>query len=93
MYNDFNLVNCEDATESLRHLLCATRIINERLSGSEALSDTTIASIVGLIQYERLRGQHQDGMIHFKGLQRIIELRGGVAHLMNNPHLAGKIFR
>ena len=93
MYNDSHLVKCEDSRESLRHLLRATRLINERLSGIDALSDTTIATIVGLIQCECLRGQHHDGMTHFTGLQRIIELRGGVARLLSKPQLAGKIFR
>jgi hypothetical protein len=69
------------------------RLINERLSGNEALSDPTIAAIVGLIRHERLQDQHRTAMIHFTGLRRVIKLRGGVARLMNNPHLASKIFR
>lgn len=93
MHNDSDLVKCEDARESVRHLLRATRLINERLSGNDALSDTTLATIVCLIHYECLRGQHHDAMTHFTGLQRIIELRGGVASLMGSPQLAEKIFR
>jgi hypothetical protein len=57
------------------------------------LSDTTIAAIVSLIGFERLRGQQDNGMVHFTGLQRIIELRGGIAGIMSNPHLVSKLFR
>lgn len=93
LYNCTDSLRCEDAAESLQHLSQAIRLINKRLSGKEALSDPTIAAIVGLIRHDRLRDQYHTAMIHFKGLRRVIELRGGVAHLMSNPHLANKIFR
>jgi hypothetical protein len=49
------LLNAKMPLESVRHLLRATHLINERLSGNEVLFDTTIATIFELIQYERLR--------------------------------------
>ncbi|KAE9380886.1 hypothetical protein N431DRAFT_396161 [Stipitochalara longipes BDJ] len=92
-YNDSHFEKADDDTESLCHLSRAICLINEKISGKDALYDTTIAAIVGLIGHERLQNQHQTVMIHFKGLQRIIELRGGVTCLMSNAHLVDKIFR
>ncbi|KAK6953144.1 hypothetical protein Daesc_005444 [Daldinia eschscholtzii] len=43
----------EDSSEGLRHLSDSLRLVNQRLSGGGALSDTTIASVVAMLQYER----------------------------------------
>jgi hypothetical protein len=83
----------DDDAESLRHMLRAIQLVNERLSGKSALSDTTIAAIVALIRYGRVRYQYAIALIHFTGLMRVLELRGGVTRSTDNPHLAGKIFR
>jgi hypothetical protein len=78
----------------MRHLSCTFRLVNDKLSGNEALSDTTMAVVVAMTQYERLRGHHRQGLVHFEGLQRIVELRGGISRLVNDrPGLAQKVFR
>jgi hypothetical protein len=92
-YNNSEFEKGGDAAESLRHLSYAISLINNKIAGKDALSDTTIAAIVGLIGHERFQNQHQTSIIHFKGLQRIIELRGGIPSLLNNAHLVDKIFR
>ncbi|PMD31034.1 hypothetical protein L207DRAFT_591968 [Hyaloscypha variabilis F] len=92
-YNNSEFEKGGNAAESLRHLSNAISLINNKIAGKDALSDTTIAAIVGLIGHERFQNQHQTSMIHFKGLQRIIELRGGIPCLMTNAHLVDKIFR
>jgi hypothetical protein len=84
----------EDPTEAIRHLSHTFRLVNERLSGNDAVSDSTIAVVVSMAQYERLQGHYCQGLIHIKGLQRIIELRGGISQLAKtSPALVPKIFR
>ncbi|OTB00690.1 hypothetical protein M426DRAFT_267228 [Hypoxylon sp. CI-4A] len=88
------VVTQDDYREAIRHLSASLRLVNERLSGEQALSDTTIASVVAMYQYERLRGQHNQALVHFQGLQRMIELRGGVSRLaQEKPALVQKVFR
>ncbi|KAF3059797.1 hypothetical protein GL218_05030 [Daldinia childiae] len=86
--------NSEDSTEGLSHLSDSLRLVNQRLSGGEALSDMTMASVVAMLQYERMCGQYNQGLIHFRGLQQMVELRGGISQLMKDkPELTQKIFR
>ncbi|KAI2777906.1 hypothetical protein F4815DRAFT_495041 [Daldinia loculata] len=86
--------NSEDSTEGLSHLSDSLRLVNQRLSGGEALSDMTLASVVAMLQYERMCGQYDQGLIHFRGLQQMVELRGGISQLMKDkPELTQKIFR
>ncbi|KAI1479565.1 hypothetical protein F4774DRAFT_381368 [Daldinia eschscholtzii] len=84
----------EDSSEGLRHLSDSLRLVNQRLSGGGALSDTTIASVVAMLQYERMCGQYHQSLVHFGGLLRMVELRGGISQLgRDKPELALKIFR
>ncbi|KAI1803530.1 hypothetical protein F4811DRAFT_562433 [Daldinia bambusicola] len=84
----------ENFSEGLRHLSHSLRIVNQRLSGEKALSDTTLASVVAMLQYERMCGQYHQSLVHFRGLQRMVELRGGISQLRRDkPELAQKIFR
>ncbi|KAF4637287.1 hypothetical protein G7Y89_g799 [Cudoniella acicularis] len=83
-----------DSVEAMHHMSDTFRLVNQKLSGKEALSDTTMAVIVALSHYERVRGRHCQGMVHFEGLHRIVELRGGILRLVNyKAALAQKIFR
>ncbi|KAH8672038.1 hypothetical protein BGZ60DRAFT_26101 [Tricladium varicosporioides] len=81
----------KDSLAAMRHLSDTFRLVNEKLSGEDALSDTTMAVINGLTHFERVRGQHLQGLVHFKGLLRMAELRGGLANL--KPALTQKIYR
>ena len=88
------LVQQEDPAETFRHLSHTFRLLNERLSGNEALSDTTVAVVVSMAQYELLQEHYSQGLVHIKGLQRMIELRGGISQLTKtSPGLLPKIFR
>lgn len=72
----------------------AYQIINKRLSGPEALSDSSIAVVTSLAMHEDLHQQQSTSMVHFQGLRRMIELRGGMAHLFDvNRHVGQKIWR
>ncbi|CAG8981701.1 hypothetical protein HYALB_00006574 [Hymenoscyphus albidus] len=84
----------EDSIETMRHLSDTFRLINEKLAGDEALSDGTIAVILCMTQYERIRGHYRMGRVHFKGLKQIIELRGGIAQfIVDGPEIAQKLFK
>ena len=71
------LMKQEDPAEAVRHLLQTFSLVNERLSGNDAIFDTTLAVVVVMAQYARLQDQYRQGLVHLEGLQRMIELRGG----------------
>jgi len=58
-----------------------------------AVSDTTIASILLLSIYERLRGDYDRADVHLRGLKRIADLRGVISTLYTTKGLASKICR
>jgi hypothetical protein len=67
---------------------------NQRLSGAEACSDKAIAVVTMLAMYQRMHHQQSIGLVHFDGLRRMIELRGGLAQLaLENRTLAQKPWR
>ena len=89
-----HLMQQEDPAEAIRHLSQTFRLINERLSENDAISDTTLAVVVVMAQYARLQSQYRQGLVHLEGLQRIIELRGEASHVSRNePGLAQMIFK
>lgn len=84
----------KDSIEAIGHLQKTYRLINEALTGNEAASDKTMATIVVMSQFDRLQGQYRQGVIHLDGLQRMIEMRGGLSWLTREkPNIAQKIFR
>jgi hypothetical protein len=91
--NNF-LVEQEDAAVAIRHLSQTFRLVNKRLSGNDAASDMTVAVVVVMAQYSRLQGQYHEGVVHLEGLQRMIELRGGISQLAKSePGLTRMIFK
>ncbi|KAK9422873.1 hypothetical protein SUNI508_04540 [Seiridium unicorne] len=91
---DSTLIGGEDSAESMRHLTRTFRLVNQKLSGDEATADTTFAAVVAMTQYERMRGKHEQGLIHLNGLQRLTGMRGGIRQLArNHPALTQKMFR
>ncbi|OBT82419.1 hypothetical protein VE02_09391 [Pseudogymnoascus sp. 03VT05] len=88
------VVEKDDPKEAMRHLSQTFRLINERLSGNDAVSDATIAVVVILAQHERMRGHHREGLVHVGGLERMVQLRGGVTALSKyRPGLTQKMFK
>jgi hypothetical protein len=84
----------EDAKEATHHISQALRLVNEKLSGTDAISNTNIAVVVIMAQFERLRNHYRQGLVHLDGLQRMVELRGGISQLKRDkPSLAHKIHR
>ncbi|KAI8631850.1 hypothetical protein F5Y19DRAFT_377458 [Xylariaceae sp. FL1651] len=89
-------VTHQETTEALRHLSRTLRLVNQRLAKDKdiALSDTTLAVVIAMTQHERLLGYQRHALVHFEGLQRIIELRGGISKLVTEcPAIAQKAFR
>jgi hypothetical protein len=83
-----------DPMHTIVHLSHTFRLVNERLAGDGPISNTTIAVVILLATYERLRGQYRQSLVHLEGLRRMIELRGGIYQLtQSSPSLAQKIFR
>jgi hypothetical protein len=79
---------------ALHHISLAYRMTNARLSGPDACSDKAIAVVTMLAIYQRMHHQQAVGLVHFKGLRRMIALRGGLAQLSrNNRAVAQKPWR
>ncbi|KAF7921859.1 hypothetical protein EAE99_007622 [Botrytis elliptica] len=88
------VLNQEDPKIAMHHLSLAFRLVNEKLSGNEAASDTTIAVVLTMSHYYRLQGQFSQGLVHLQGLERMVEMRGGISNLKKKQYtLAQKIFR
>jgi hypothetical protein len=85
------LIGVPSSTKSLNHLAQAIKLIQARLQTDEALSDSTIRAVLSLLILGQLRQQHANARIHFEGLQRMIELRGGLTRLQGNRPLLLKI--
>jgi hypothetical protein len=84
----------EDAEKVTHHISQALRLVNEKLSGKNAISNTNIAVVVIMAQFERLQNHYRQGLVHLDGLQRMVELRGGISQLKRDkPSLAQKIHR
>ncbi|CAJ2508895.1 Uu.00g139210.m01.CDS01 [Anthostomella pinea] len=84
----------QETAQAMVHLSRGMRIVNERLSGDDALSDLTLGVVLSMSQHESLRNRHHQGLVHLNGLLRMIELRGGISVLAaHNPAIAQKVFR
>jgi len=83
-----------DSPIALYHMSQTFRLIGQKLSSDEALSDSTIAVVTSTSVYDRLNGNPRKAMIHFEGVCRIIALRGGIGALAKRNFLiAEKTFR
>ncbi|RHZ53930.1 uncharacterized protein CDV56_107306 [Aspergillus thermomutatus] len=83
-----NLVTKQEGIlQAMSHISHTFRLINQRLSRQEAISDTTMAVIVSMAQYERHQDQYRRGLVHIQGLQRMAQLQGGVLQLLKSHHI------
>lgn len=67
--------------EGLRHLNRGLALVNQRLAGDDALSDATFRLVIMLILHEQMCRKEAAAEIHFQGLTRMVELRGGLDKL------------
>ncbi|KAE8370606.1 hypothetical protein BDV27DRAFT_35461 [Aspergillus caelatus] len=89
--NEIYLGYGTSSTKALYHLSQALTQIQRRLGTCHALSDSTIGLIISLIMQEQIRDQSPDAEVHARGLQKMVELRGGLGDLDRNLTLALKV--
>lgn len=89
--NEFFFGKNESSTLALSHLSKTLTLINRRLAGDEALSDSTIGIVLMLIIQGQIRKEHHQAEIHYEGLRKMVTLRGGLGQLENNLPLVLKI--
>ncbi|KAJ5574042.1 uncharacterized protein N7459_008469 [Penicillium hispanicum] len=89
--NEIYLSDGNSPAKALYHLSQTFTQIQKRLDSEDALSDSTIALIASLILQEQLRNQLPAAEMHARGLQRIIQLRGGLDQLEGNVALILKV--
>ena len=65
--------------------------VNQRLQSPHALSDSTVAMVVSLVNQEQIRRMPSGVEAHMKGLRRMIDLRGGLHELEHNRALMLKV--
>ncbi|KAL4867502.1 hypothetical protein BDV12DRAFT_120242 [Aspergillus spectabilis] len=93
-YVDFVQRKPAISSKTLHHISQAYALVNNKLSGPFAASDSAIAAVVSLAIYQQVHCQPATGLIHLHGLYRMIQLRGGIAKLMQeNRALALKPLR
>ncbi|AEO71819.1 uncharacterized protein THITE_2020265, partial [Thermothielavioides terrestris NRRL 8126] len=85
----------QDSTAArVRHLCVALRLVNARLSGSNAAADENVTVVMILALYERFQGSYHRGRLHLDGVRRMVEMRGGIGGFArSNPTWARKVFR
>ncbi|KAE8138646.1 hypothetical protein BDV38DRAFT_69075 [Aspergillus pseudotamarii] len=89
--NEIYLGNGTSSPKALYHLSQTFTHIQRRLGSCDALSDSTMGLIVSLIMQEQIRGQGPATEVHARGLQKMVELRGGLSDLDRNLTLALKV--
>lgn len=98
-------IAAESSRASMKHLSRTFQLVNDKLTANDfsisrsteaqpAESDATMAVVIMMAQYERHQGRWFQGLVHLRGLQRMVELRGGIARLFaESPVVAHKILR
>ncbi|KAH7095519.1 hypothetical protein FB567DRAFT_586834 [Paraphoma chrysanthemicola] len=76
------------------HISAAYTLTNALLSGPDACSDRAIAIVTMLAVFQRIHHQHDVGLVHFGGVRRMIEGRGGLSGVMRESRgVGGKVWR
>ncbi|KZL71020.1 hypothetical protein CT0861_10081 [Colletotrichum tofieldiae] len=90
---DFFEYKEHESPEAIAHMTQAFALVNQRLSGPDAISNPTIALVCMLICQESVRGDLEKYKTHLLGLVRMVELRGGIHVLEENDDVLQKICR
>jgi len=83
----------DNSAIALHHLDQTVSSLKRLLEGPEATSDTTLSCVISLTLQGQVREEPWDVNLHLDGMQRIIELRGGLPVFDNNPALMQKVHR
>lgn len=89
--NEFFLGGNLDAPRGLHYLSQVLNLVNGRLRSKDALNDSTLALVVSLILQEEMRNEMSRADVHFAGLKKMIQLRGGLEQLEGNKTLVLKV--
>lgn len=73
------------------HLSRTFTLVRKRLKSEEAVSDSTLGIVLMLVIQEQIRNEQSEAQIHYEGLGKMIELRGGLCQLERNLPLVLKI--
>ena len=85
--NEVFLFGNENSPKALFYLSQTFALVRRRLSEDLALCDGTLAVVMSLVIQEQVRGEKDQAAVHFRGLKRMIELRGGLDQLSGNTEL------
>ena len=77
--------------KAVHHLSRAVNLVNTKLGTVEALSDSNLAAVNFLVVHHLIREEYEQAQVHYNGLQKMVELRGGMAQLAHNDMLALKL--
>lgn len=78
--------------DAIYHLSQAIHMVNRTLETNDAVSDSNLAVVNFLVIQELLKDSLKSkAEVHLKGLQRMIELRGGLMSLGEDNPLGIKI--
>lgn len=99
-------IAAKSSRASMKHLSRTFQLVNNKLTSNDfsistsaagaqpAESDAIMAVVIMMAQYERHQGRWFQGLVHLRGLQCMVELRGGIARLFaESPVVAHKILR
>jgi hypothetical protein len=89
--NEFFLGGNPCSPKGLRYLSQTLALVNKRLQGEDALSDSTLSIVVALVFQEEMRNDRSSADVHYTGLRSMVELRGGLGQLEGNLPLVLKI--
>jgi len=89
--NRFFFGRAVDLADTMSHLTQAVVLVNQSLDTDEALCDSNIFTVNFMVVHELLTGAKQRALVHMKGLQKMVELRGGSLALGPNLMLLAKV--
>ena len=75
-------------------LYCISKTLaffRKMLASDDGLSDYAIAIVLSLINQEQVRHNHFEAEVHVAGLERMVDLRGGLEAIQENRPLVLKI--
>lgn len=79
------------ALEANYHLGKAVGLVIQKLNTSEALTNSSISVVNFLVVRDMYRGDQSSAEIHLRGLQKMVEFRGGLSQLEEDCNLALKV--
>ncbi|KAH8680749.1 hypothetical protein BX600DRAFT_504504 [Xylariales sp. PMI_506] len=89
--NEFFATGGVSSKKALNHLSRSFALVKKRLESDQALSNSSISIVLSFIFQEQMRHDRENAKIHYEGLRRMVELRGGIDKLEDTLPLLLKI--